>query len=486
MKKTILIDLSAVFRRHYHATEHEPVSAAFERTVKDVHEWASHGDHAAVCIDMPPYLRKELYPAYKEHREKQPQQMYGQLDAVIERLRKDGLLVVGAKGYEADDVIATFAAGLPDHEIEIVTSDKDALQLVSDRVRVLSNATGSVMTPADVKAKLGVGPELVAEWIALVGDKSDNIPGVKGIGAKGAAKLLTDFGSLRGVYGNLSKLSDRIGVALAEAATTVKTAVELVKLRTDAPIDVTAIYQRRAPEPVAEGEPPPPDEEPPPPEETEAPPSVPAAPQAAAANPPAAGAPSVPAPVTKANGNGNSNGHMPFDMALEPKNQAQAWDLAMRLFNSKLFMNYPTTEAIYAAILTGRSLGLTAMAAVRAFHVMRRDDGGQQLTLGAWPMVGVVLAHPSVCQFFRCVEADDSRATWETRRMGHDKTRTFTYTIEQAQQAGLVRETRGGRPNNWMMRPADMLSKTAASKLAREVYSDIIQGLYSTEEMEGV
>lgn len=464
MKDVYLLDLSYIFRRHWHVSANKPVSTSYEGTLNEVREWCSSADYAAVCIDSPPYLRKEIYPDYKANREQAPQQMFGEIDRVIAKLRDDGFFVIGSEGYEADDIIATFANALQsEHRVTVVTGDKDALQMVSDQVKVMSPATGSLMDADAVEEKFGVPPSKMIEWLALVGDKSDNIPGVEGCGPKTAAEWLGRFESLEGIFQNISKLTDKKQESLVAAADMLKTARELIRLRTDAPIDVQEIFADRAAKPIKVE-----DEEPPPPDDADEPaPGVQAEPSLME---------EVAAKIVPAmKGRGGSE----WLTALEPKNQAQAWDLAQRLYKSRMFSQYPTVESIYAAILTGRELGLGAMASVRAFHVM-----DNKLTLGAWPMVGVVLRSP-LCDFFREVHGDSTKSIWETRRTG-GKVHRFEYTIDDAQKAGLVRKSRNGKPGNWMLRPADMLSKTAASKLARKVYSDVILGLYSTEEMEGV
>lgn len=468
MSKIVLIDLSVIFRRRWHASEHEPVSTAMRGTVAEVHEWAKTGDHTVVCIDTPPYLRTELYPEYKAQREKAPKSMFGEQDAAIQRLRDDGLLVLGARGFEADDIIATLVTRLPaEHEISIITGDKDALQLVSERVTVTSPATGVVMTPQAVEesAKIGVRPSQIVDWLALVGDASDNIPGVPGWGPVNAAKYLREYDSVAGIFANASKLPEKKGVALVEAEATVRTALVLVKLRDDAPIDTAEVFTKREAKRLAE----PDTEEPPPsPEEDDMPePEVIAAPERETATPDA--------PRRQAQALAKTNGGtVPFELALEPRNIAQAEWLAKVLYSARLFGEYNNVEAVLGTILTGRSFGIDAVTSLRSFHVIK----GKQ-TMSATLMVGLVKKRVDICKYFRLVESTTERAVYETLRAGEPEPTRMDYTIAEAKTAGLT-----GKGGNWDARPKTMLRHRCATELARAVYPDLVAGIYSSEEMQ--
>lgn len=199
-----LIDMSAVFRKHYHADER----GALVKTVADVHKYAGEcGGRAVVCCDHPPYRRSEKFPAYKSHREKQPAVMYEVQAEACERLRQDGFRVVSAEGFEADDVIATFVGALAgDHEIHIYSSDKDLMQLASESVTVISTATGAKYNPEAIVEKFGVEPRQIPDWLALVGDKSDGLPGLAGCGPKTAATWLQRYGDLEGIFTAVGEL----------------------------------------------------------------------------------------------------------------------------------------------------------------------------------------------------------------------------------------------------------------------------------------
>ncbi|MEZ6186272.1 MAG: 5'-3' exonuclease H3TH domain-containing protein [Planctomycetota bacterium] len=161
-------------------------------------------DLAAVVFDVSKRsFRHERYADYKATRQRMPEELaaaLGTLDRIVDALN---LVRLGVEGYEGDDLMATLArlGSAAGHEVFLVTGDKDFCQIVSDRVRVYNpwRSRGNqpmVMTPADVEAKFQVPPERFRDYLALVGDTSDNVPGVPGVGPKRAAELLAQFGSL--------------------------------------------------------------------------------------------------------------------------------------------------------------------------------------------------------------------------------------------------------------------------------------------------
>ncbi len=166
--------------------------------------------HIAVVYDTKhPSFRKELYPEYKANRGAMPEDLVPQIPYIKKFVECLGLPAFERPGFEADDVIGTLAeqaAHLSKEEAEvmIVSSDKDLMQLVNDHIYLFDTMKEQKYTAKEVKEKLGVSPELVADYLGIVGDTSDNIPGVKGIGPKGAVSLLEQFGSLENIFQNLS------------------------------------------------------------------------------------------------------------------------------------------------------------------------------------------------------------------------------------------------------------------------------------------
>lgn len=160
-------------------------------------------DYLAVVFDPPreETFRREIYPAYKAHREAMPEELALQLPYVRKILQALNVPALEAPGFEADDVIATLARvyAAQGIEVTVVTGDKDLLQIVSDGISLLDTMKGKLSRAPEVLERFGVPPELVADVLGLAGDAADNIPGVPGIGEKTAAKLVQRFGSLEAV-----------------------------------------------------------------------------------------------------------------------------------------------------------------------------------------------------------------------------------------------------------------------------------------------
>ncbi len=194
-------------------------------------------DHVVVVFDAPggaPF-REELYPEYKAHRDAQPEDLTAQLPAVRELVDAYRLPVLEVPGVEADDVIATLIRQLPaDWRATILSTDKDLMQLVSDRVQLLDTMKDRRYGPAEVTERFGVAPERVLDVRALVGDPSDNIPGVKGIGDKGAAKLIAEWGDLENLLAHAEEIPQvRTRNALREQAEQARLSKRLAALKDD-------------------------------------------------------------------------------------------------------------------------------------------------------------------------------------------------------------------------------------------------------------
>jgi len=177
-------------------------------------------------------------PEYKAHRPGMPDDLKPQLDEIVEYLKAAGVASFCRPGVEADDYIACLArraveAGMT---VVIASSDKDFMQLVSARVGLLNpnDKSETIWTDGQVRAKAGVGPSQIVDWLSLMGDTVDNIPGVPGVGPKTAAELLDQFGTVAALYGRLEEVkSERLRVALRQAAAAVRRNQELVRLQDD-------------------------------------------------------------------------------------------------------------------------------------------------------------------------------------------------------------------------------------------------------------
>ena len=184
--------------------------------------------------------RMTALPEYKAQRPEMPDDLKSQLDGIVGYLKAVGVASFCREGVEADDYIACLArhaveAGM---KVIIASSDKDFTQLVSERIGLLNpNDKGEVIwTDEQVRAKTGVRPPQVVDWLSLTGDSVDNIPGVPGVGPKTAAELLGQFGSVRVLYERLDEVkSERLRAALRASTDVVRRNSELVRLRDDLP-----------------------------------------------------------------------------------------------------------------------------------------------------------------------------------------------------------------------------------------------------------
>ncbi|MGB3683719.1 MAG: DNA polymerase I [Rubrobacteraceae bacterium] len=190
-----------------------------------------------------PKFRTEIYPEYKAQRSAMPDELKVQLDHLDDILEAMNVPAIRAPGFEADDALATLSKQIPgDVELMLVTGDQDAMQLVDGNVKVMRTTRGVSETKTydreDVIEEYGVTPEQIPDYKALMGDSSDNIPGVKGIGPKGASNLLQQFGTLGDIYENLDEISAKgTRKKLEEGRESAFVSLELAKMRLDAPVE---------------------------------------------------------------------------------------------------------------------------------------------------------------------------------------------------------------------------------------------------------
>ena len=201
--------------------------------------------HLAAVFDTPePTFRHEIYPDYKANRAEMPEDLKPQIQLIRELIEALNIPIVQLHGFEADDVMGTLAReaaqeGLPS---VIVSPDKDLLQLVDDagQIQVLNNRDGEVwIDRAAVKERFGVFPDQVVDMLTLMGDSSDNVKGVPGIGEKGAQALLETYGSLDGVLAHKDELKPRQRAGIEEAAPWLELSRKLVTVVTDLKLPVT-------------------------------------------------------------------------------------------------------------------------------------------------------------------------------------------------------------------------------------------------------
>ena len=186
--------------------------------------------------------RMAALPEYKAQRPGMPDDLRSQLDEIAGYLKAAGVASFCREGMEADDYIACLArrASEAGMEVIIASADKDFTQLVSERIGLLNpnDKSEAIWTDEQVRARTGVKPPQVVDWLSLTGDSVDNIPGVPGVGPKTAADLLGQFGSLRVLYERLDEVkSERLRAALRASTDAVRRNRELVRLRDDLPCE---------------------------------------------------------------------------------------------------------------------------------------------------------------------------------------------------------------------------------------------------------
>ena len=217
MARCIVIDSSGIAYRHYHARIKQPlyspsgeptsVPYGYLKTRESLADVFDPIEFIVHVFDMPGEKhRVQIDPSYKQNRQPTPQGLTRQLARTLEIVELIGELSLGVPSYEADDVIASLVSKFKSEfdEMIVVSIDKDLLQLVDEKVKVYRPFRMQMMDIEAVHKVVGVAPEHVAGWLALVGDQSDNVRGVKGIGKKTAVKLLRKFGSFESVVDHLS------------------------------------------------------------------------------------------------------------------------------------------------------------------------------------------------------------------------------------------------------------------------------------------
>jgi len=197
-------------------------------------------DYMAVLFDRGPSFRAEIYPDYKGHRPDMPEDLRLQWPEFEPFCREWGVFATAVDNYEADDVIGTLATRHASAEIEvtIVSNDKDLAQLVNEHVHLLRFGKNGddLLGVSEVEEKWGVAPSKIVELLSLMGDASDNIPGVPGVGPKKAAQFIHRFGTAEDVVANADQIGGKTGERVAASAEAVATARTLVTLACDAPI----------------------------------------------------------------------------------------------------------------------------------------------------------------------------------------------------------------------------------------------------------
>jgi 5'-3' exonuclease len=469
--------------------------------VARVRTLATNHPHAAICCDSGRSFRHELAPSYKANRPEREEALHHQIRLAVEQLEADGFPIWSVKGFEADDLIASAVAqalAIEGTTVLVISSDKDLLQLVGPRVRAISARDGSSFGPDEVKAKFGVAPDQMRDYLTLVGDASDNIKGAKNIGPKKAADLLARFGTLSALYREIAGPVDAkaMGIHLSVLASLrefephLQTTRDLVSLRTDVDLPFAEIASERVPRealnfdtygdadmpdathgdvfaPPAASEP---ASEPGHPEQP------PAGPRAVENDKP------TPEPTTALAVRDAEVLPAPeaWERGLDPRSMKEARVLAKDMFDSRMFSAYGTPQGVLATVMVGRELGLPAMASLRSVHNIEGKH-----SLSASLMVALVLKS-GLAEYFEPVSFSETEATFVTKAKRARNPVTLTHTIDMARQAWPKSKAdweKSFLASGWGRNPTDMLVARATSRLARMVYPDLLAGLYTPEEL---
>lgn len=214
----ILVDGSSYLYRAYHAfppltnSAGEPTGAMYGVLNMLKSLLAQYNpSHVAVVFDAKgKTFRDELFEHYKSHRPPMPDELRAQIEPLHEMVRAMGLPLLAVSGVEADDVIGTLALEAEKKGLSVLisTGDKDMAQLVTPAITLINTMSNTILGPEEVEQKYGVPPALIIDFLAMMGDSSDNIPGVPGVGEKTAQALLQGLGSMQTIYDNLDKVAD--------------------------------------------------------------------------------------------------------------------------------------------------------------------------------------------------------------------------------------------------------------------------------------
>jgi 5'-3' exonuclease len=436
-----LIDFSSLFHRLYHVNREE-----VEQKIQSFLNSLPVYDDVIICLDSPPYKRKEIDGSYKANRDTPDPELVGSLRQCIKKVADSGYAIAGCDGWEADDVIATLVAKNTEESITVYGTDKDLLQCTDLNVPF----TNDVKTPENT---LGVPRDKVVDYLCLVGDTSDNVKGIDGIGPKRAQDALAKFGSLSDMYETLkntpSAFSDKTAKALLESLLWIDTTRKLITLNSNLDVKIekqecveTCFVQDEKVTGVQA-------------ELTQAS----SAPQTAIQKAP------EPQYIVKTE-------TIDYRHSLEPVGTDGAFRFAKMACESGLYPKFKGPAQHMMAVMRGRVFGLDATTSLDAIEMIQGKP-----TLKAQLIAGIIMASPK-CEFLECSELSSASCTWETKRVGNRSVQSRTWTIQDAEKMGL------NKKDNWKKQPDVMLQWRCLMAIARQVYPDITLGIYDKDELE--
>ncbi len=243
-KTVYLVDASSIFFRAYYAIpfmqsqkmkiQTSAIYGYLTTTLKILDQFKPQ--HLMYCFDRKePSLRVQYYKEYKANREEMPEDLAEQVPYIHKVTELMGIQKMDLKGYEADDLIGSLAYWSRDHKAQVIviSSDKDFAQLVDSQVKLYDPMKDIYYDTNGVQKKWGVWPNQIVDYLAIVGDSSDNIPGVRGIGQKGAQKLLSEYKSMDDLYSNLDQVPDKLAQKLKESKKEAFLSQKLARIITD-------------------------------------------------------------------------------------------------------------------------------------------------------------------------------------------------------------------------------------------------------------
>lgn len=256
-KLLVLVDGSSYLYRAFHAMPYLSNSKGFptgavygvinmlKSLLKDY-----KADYIGVIFDSKgKTFRDELFDKYKANRSEMPDDLERQIPAIFDIIKAMGLPLIMVEGVEADDIIGTLAKIAEKKQIKtlVSTGDKDLAQLVNENVTLVNTMSNTLLTPDAVKEKFGIPPECIVDYLALVGDSIDNIPGVPQVGPKTAVKWLLEYGSLDNIIKNADKITGKVGENLRAHLSQIPLAKQLATIKIDVTINFTLedLFQKK-------------------------------------------------------------------------------------------------------------------------------------------------------------------------------------------------------------------------------------------------
>jgi len=477
-----IIDVSHIFRSIWHASGDAELNHAFNETVQIIHKIMSNRYHSvACCFDKGPYKRNEVYPQYKANREGKSPEMVDQYKRLAVYVNKNYPSFF-CQGYEADDVIASLVADeriRGKFSVDIYTNDKDLMQLVNDadRVSIVSTASGDTYMAGDVFAKFGVVPETMVGFLAIQGDKADNIPGLPGFGPKRAAQLINEHITVDRILAaakddiSLLRLTPKLEEAFMANSANLKLAESLIKLSTDVPLDPLRLERLLVPVKVLSEK-----------------------------QPPVADSPEKPDPGEVADPGHAEECHSPetsvpaepteppvphreesvSDMSIElrpgvfmtPGKFRMLRAMSEKFWESGMYRKFNNAAGCFTVLELGQELGLPPQVAMANFHVIQG-----RLSPQAHLIIAMAKRHPD-CSYLECIEHDSDHATYVTKKKAIGRELPpFTYTIDDAKRDGHAWAKKDGKNLGAMIR------KTAGCQASRLWYPEAICGMYAAEEL---